>query len=52
MESLTAIIEHDSGEFEVITYDQFCERTSREPKGGADVAVVAGQADGKAPPPM
>lgn len=40
VESLTAILEHDDGEFEVITYDQFCERTNREPKGYADVANV------------
>lgn len=40
VESLTAIIEHDNGEFEVITYDQFCERTNREPKGNAAVAEV------------
>jgi len=43
VESLTAILEHDNGDFEVITYDQFCERTNREPKGDADVAVVANQ---------
>ncbi len=42
VESLTAILEHLDGRFEVITYDQFCERTGREPKGGADVAEVAG----------
>lgn len=41
VESLTAILEHDSGEFEVITYDQFCERTNRDPKGDAVVATVA-----------
>ncbi|MBB5039455.1 UDP-2,3-diacylglucosamine diphosphatase [Prosthecobacter dejongeii] len=40
VESLTAILEHDNGEFEVITYDQFCERTNREPKGDAVVAEV------------
>jgi UDP-2,3-diacylglucosamine pyrophosphatase LpxH len=40
VESLTAIVEHEDGEFEVITYDQFCERTHRNPKGDADVAVV------------
>ena len=43
VESLTAIIEHLDDRFEVITYDQFCERTGREPKGGADVAEVAGK---------
>lgn len=42
VESLTAILEHLDGRFEVITYDQFCKRTGREPKGGADVAEVAG----------
>ncbi len=40
VESLTAILEHDDGEFEVVTYDQFCERTNREPKGGAVVATI------------
>lgn len=40
VESLTAILEHENGEFEVITYDQFCERTNREPKGYATVAEV------------
>ncbi|TDU73170.1 UDP-2,3-diacylglucosamine pyrophosphatase LpxH [Prosthecobacter fusiformis] len=40
VESLTAILEYDNGEFEVITYDQFCERTNREPKGDAVVALV------------
>ncbi len=33
VESMTAIIEHDSGEFEVISYDDFCQRTNRQPKG-------------------
>jgi hypothetical protein len=32
---MTAIIEHDSGEFEVISYDDFCQRTNRQPKGQA-----------------
>ena len=32
VESLTAIIEHYDGTFEVITYDEFCARTGREPK--------------------
>lgn len=41
VESLTAILEYDNGEFEVITYDQFCERTNREPKGDAVVAEVS-----------
>ena len=35
VESLTAVLEHDDGRFEVITYQQFCERTNREPKGHA-----------------
>ncbi len=44
VESLTAILEYDNGEFEVITYDQFCERTNREPKGNAAVAEVSNDA--------
>jgi hypothetical protein len=32
VESMTAIIEHLDGRFEVIHYDDFCERTGREPK--------------------
>lgn len=43
VESLTAILEYDNGEFEVITYDQFCERTNREPKGDASVAEVSNE---------
>ncbi|MEN3941844.1 UDP-2,3-diacylglucosamine diphosphatase [Prosthecobacter sp. SYSU 5D2] len=43
VESLTAIMEYDNGEFEVITYDQFCERTNREPKGDAVVAEVSNE---------
>jgi UDP-2,3-diacylglucosamine pyrophosphatase LpxH len=39
VESLTAILEHDDGRFEVITYSQFCQRTNREPKG--DTTPVA-----------
>lgn len=40
VESLTAILEHDDGRFEVITYGQFCERTNREPKGDVAAAGV------------
>jgi UDP-2,3-diacylglucosamine pyrophosphatase LpxH len=40
VESLTAILEHDNGQFEVVTYNQFCERTNREPKGDAVVAGI------------
>jgi hypothetical protein len=29
---MTAIIEHLDGRFEVIHYDEFCQRTGREPK--------------------
>jgi UDP-2,3-diacylglucosamine pyrophosphatase LpxH len=43
VESLTAIMEYDNGEFEVITYDQFCQRTNREPKGDAVVAEVSNE---------
>ena len=32
VESMTAIIEHFDGRFEVISYDEFCRRTHREPK--------------------
>jgi len=32
VESMTAIIEHLDGRFEVIHYDEFCQRTGREPK--------------------
>ncbi len=33
VESMTAILEHDNGDFEVISYDDFCQRTNRQPKG-------------------
>jgi UDP-2,3-diacylglucosamine pyrophosphatase LpxH len=33
VESLTAVVEHMDRTFEVITYDEFCRRTNREPKG-------------------
>lgn len=32
VESMTAIIEHLNGNFEVISYEDFCRRTHREPK--------------------
>ncbi len=35
VESMTAILEHFDGSFEVITYDEFCLRTNRQPKGDA-----------------
>ena len=38
VESLTALVEHLDGRLEVITYDQFCRRTGRAPKG--DVATM------------
>lgn len=41
VESLTAIIEHYDGTFEVVTYDQFCQRTNRTPKGSAASIGVA-----------
>jgi UDP-2,3-diacylglucosamine pyrophosphatase LpxH len=34
VESMTAILEYDNGDFEVISYDDFCARTNRQPKGG------------------
>lgn len=33
VESLTAIVEYEDGEMEVISYQQFCEATGRKPKG-------------------
>ncbi|MCU0494937.1 MAG: UDP-2,3-diacylglucosamine diphosphatase [Serpentinimonas sp.] len=33
VESLTAVLENENGVFEVITYDDFCERTGRQRKG-------------------
>jgi len=33
VESMTAIVEHLDRSFEVITYDDFCQRSNREPKG-------------------
>jgi UDP-2,3-diacylglucosamine pyrophosphatase LpxH len=33
VESMTAILEYDNGDFEVISYDDFCARTNRQPKG-------------------
>jgi UDP-2,3-diacylglucosamine pyrophosphatase LpxH len=35
VESMTAVVEHHDGTFEVITYDDFCERSHRQPKGDA-----------------
>ncbi len=35
VESMTAILEHHDGSFEVITYDDFCQRTNRQLKGDA-----------------
>lgn len=35
VESMTAILEHHDGSFEVITYDEFCQRTHRQRKGDA-----------------
>ena len=41
VESMTAILEHYDGTFEVVTYHDFCQRTNRQPKGDAlSVAVV------------
>jgi UDP-2,3-diacylglucosamine pyrophosphatase LpxH/glycosyltransferase involved in cell wall biosynthesis len=46
VESLTAVVEHEDGKFEVITYHEFCRRTNRNPKGRhveskEDFALVA-----------
>jgi UDP-2,3-diacylglucosamine pyrophosphatase LpxH len=43
VESMTAILEHHDGHFEVITYDEFCRRTNRRPKGGAVSTGVGSQ---------
>ena len=43
VESMTAILEHHDGTFEVITYHTFCERTNRQPKGDADSVVVSNE---------
>lgn len=43
VESMTAILEHHDGQFEVITYDDFCQRTNRQPKGDAVSTGVADQ---------
>ena len=41
VESMTAILEHDNGDFEVISYDDFCQRTNRQPKGSIkSVSVI------------
>jgi UDP-2,3-diacylglucosamine pyrophosphatase LpxH len=43
VESMTAILEHHDGSFEVITYDEFCQRTHRQPKGDAVSTGVTDQ---------
>jgi UDP-2,3-diacylglucosamine pyrophosphatase LpxH len=43
VESMTAILEHHDGHFEVITYDDFCLRTNRQRKGDAVSTGVADQ---------
>jgi UDP-2,3-diacylglucosamine pyrophosphatase LpxH len=48
VESLTAVVEHLDGRFEVITYDDFCRRSNRKPKGDA---VCSGVADQELLPP-
>jgi UDP-2,3-diacylglucosamine pyrophosphatase LpxH len=45
VESMTAILEHDDGRFEVITYHDFCERTNRQPKGPAKSTPVTNEAN-------
>jgi UDP-2,3-diacylglucosamine pyrophosphatase LpxH len=44
VESMTAILEYDNGDFEVISYDDFCQRTNRQPKGNAVSTVVVNEA--------
>lgn len=44
VESMTAILEHDNGEFEVISYADFCQRTNRQPKGAAKSVQVTNEA--------
>jgi hypothetical protein len=41
---MTAILEHEDGRFEVITYHDFCERTNRQPKGNAKSTPVMNEA--------
>ncbi|MCX6857954.1 MAG: UDP-2,3-diacylglucosamine diphosphatase [Verrucomicrobia bacterium] len=43
VESMTAILEHDNGDFEVISYDDFCARTNRQPKGGIKSVSVTNE---------
>jgi UDP-2,3-diacylglucosamine pyrophosphatase LpxH len=43
VESMTAILEHDNGDFEVINYDDFCLRTNRQPKGGIKSVSVTNE---------
>jgi len=43
VESMTAILEYDNGDFEVISYDDFCERTNRQPKGGIKSVSVTNE---------
>lgn len=43
VESMTAILEYDSGDFEVISYDDFCARTNRQPKGGIKSVSVTNE---------
>jgi UDP-2,3-diacylglucosamine pyrophosphatase LpxH len=48
VESMTAILEHEDGRFEVVSYHDFCERTGREPKGTAkstDVSALSAPND-------
>lgn len=39
VESMTAILEHFDGRFEIIHYDEFCRRTGREPKEAMQMPV-------------
>jgi hypothetical protein len=40
---MTAILEHDNGDFEVISYDDFCQRTNRQPKGSIKSVSVTNE---------
>lgn len=43
VESMTAILDYDNGDFEVISYDDFCARTNRQPKGGVKSVNVTNE---------
>ena len=43
VEYMTAILEHDNGDFEVISYDDFCQRKKRQPKGSIKSVSVTNE---------